>query len=251
VPHHGFDLVDPRERFSAGRFAALARTCIDEIQRRGAVPVLAGGTGFFLRALTNPLFEEPFRAPELKEAVKTYLSGLEPDELRRWAAVLDPEAAARLADRQRLARVIEIVLLTGRTLAWWQRNAPAAAPAIDPRVFVLDLPRDVLYARIDARVDTMIGQGLVSEVRDLVACYGASAPGLNATGYVELIPYLRGERSLDEAAALIRQATRRYARRQTTWLRHQLPPHAVRVDATGTVAGIVDAMLVQMDRNPT
>ncbi|MGH7448763.1 MAG: tRNA (adenosine(37)-N6)-dimethylallyltransferase MiaA, partial [Longimicrobiales bacterium] len=121
---------------------------------------------------------------------------------------------------------------TGRPLGWWQRTAAPAAPAIDPRVFVLDLPRGELYRRIEARVDAMIDAGLVSEVQSLMECgYDESAPGMNATGYIELMPHVRGERTLDEAVALIKAATRRYARRQTTWLRHQLPAGVVRLDA--------------------
>ena len=132
-------------------------------------------------------------------------------------------------------------MMTGRSLDWWQRTAPAAAPAIDPRVFVLDLPRDVLYRRIEARVDAMLDAGLVAEVRTLMARgYDEAAPGMNATGYVELIPHVRGERTLDEAATLIRAATRRYARRQLTWLRHQLPPGAEWLDAQATAGDLAD-----------
>lgn len=235
VPHHGFDLVDPDERFNAGRFADLAREWIAAIRGRGRIPVLAGGTGFFLRALTHPMFEEPRLDPALKESWKRYLAQLPADELDRWLRGLDPDTAVRAGDRQRQARAIEVAMLTGRTLGWWQRAAPPAAPAIDPRVFVLDLPRDVLYRRIEARVDAMIDTGLVPEVRSLMERgYDEAAPGMNATGYIELIPHIRGRRSLDEAIALIKAATRRYARRQSTWLRHQLPPGAVWLNADAT-----------------
>ena len=232
VPHHGLDLIDPDERFNAGRFAALARGWIADIRRRGRVPILAGGTGFFLRALTHPMFEEPRLEPEAKEAWKRYLAGMPTEEIERWARRLDPDAAARAGDRQRLARVVEVVMLTGRTLGSLQRQAPPVAPPVDARVFVLELPRDVLYRRIETRVDAMIRAGLPAEVRALMERgYDEAAPGMNATGYVELLPYLRGERSLEDAAALIKAATRRYARRQITWLRHQLPPGAVRLAA--------------------
>lgn len=245
IPHHGFDLVEPDERFNAGRFAALARGWIDDIRARGRTPVLAGGTGFFLRALTNPMFEEPALDPALKESWKRYLAALPVEELARWARVLDPAAVERVTDRQRLARVVEIAMMTGRTLAWWQRTAETA-PAIDPRVFVLDLPRAELYRRIEARVDAMIDAGLPGEVRALaLRGYDESAPGMNATGYIELAPHVRGERSLDEAVALIKAATRRYARRQMTWLRHQLPPGSTWLDATDPIADIARRIVRQ------
>ena len=123
-------------------------------------------------------------------------------------------------------------MLTGRPLSWWQRQGPGEAPAIDPQVFVLDLPREALTARIDARVDAMIAAGLVDEVRTLLAAgYDERAPGMNATGYIELIPCIRGERSLQQAVELIKAATRQYARRQRTWLRHQLPAGVIRLEA--------------------
>jgi tRNA dimethylallyltransferase len=240
VPHHGFDLVDPDERFNAGRFAAFARTCIRQIGERGGVAVLAGGSGFFLRALTHPLFEEPVLDEGRKELWKQYLSELPVGTLRRWAGALDTEARGD-EDRQRLARRIEIALLTGRPLGWWHAHAPPAAAAIDLPVFVLDLPRAELYRRINARVEAMADAGLVAEVRALMERgYDERDPGMNATGYIELIPHVRGARPLDEALELVRRATRRFARRQLTWLRHQLPERTIRVDAARPAAEVAD-----------
>lgn len=233
IPHHGIDVVTPDQRFNAGRFASLARRLIGEIAERGRVPILAGGTGFFLRALTHPLFDEPPLDPARKEFWSDYLAGLGPAELARWAAALDASAGVRPTDRQRLARVIEVAILTGRPLSWWQRNAPAREPAIDPMSVVLDLPHVMLVRRIEDRVDAMIRNGLVAEVRQLLEQgYDERSPGLNATGYIELVPHLRGERSLDEAVELIKAATRQYARRQRTWLRNQLPAGTRWLDAT-------------------
>jgi tRNA dimethylallyltransferase len=232
VPHHGFDLVDPDERFNAGRFAAFARLTLGDIRSRGRVPILAGGTGFFLRSLTHPLFEEPPLDESRKERLKKYLAGMDTAELGRWAAALGSAESVRPTDRQRLARLIEVALLTGCPLSWWHQNATSAEPAIDPLVFVLDLPRDVLVRRIDDRVHAMIEQGLVDEVAALLERgFDEADPGFNTTGYIELIPYCRGERSLDEVVEMVKVATRRYARRQRTWLRRQLPPNARWLDA--------------------
>ncbi|HSJ05865.1 MAG TPA: tRNA (adenosine(37)-N6)-dimethylallyltransferase MiaA, partial [Longimicrobiales bacterium] len=182
VPHHGFDLVDPNERFSAGRFADLARSLIADIGGRGRVPILAGGTGFYLRALTEPMFEEPAADESRREAWKRYLSGLALPELARWAGRLDPGAAGRLRDRQRLARAVEVAMLTGRPLSWWRDHAPSRTPPIDPVVTVLDLPRGILVRRIEDRVDAMIRRGLADEVRSLLQRgYGPDDPGLRTT----------------------------------------------------------------------
>jgi tRNA dimethylallyltransferase len=243
IPHHGFDLVTPGERYSAGHFARDARSWIASIRSRGRVPILAGGTGFFLKALTEPLFEEPPLPAGRREALKRWLQRLAPDELRRWTAALDPASLRRGGGRQRLARALEIVLLTGRTLAWWHRNAPPAEAAVAVLPCVLELPRDELYRRIDARVLGMMEHGLADEVRGLRrAGYGAGDPGMNATGYSELLPCLAGEYDEAEAIARIQRATRRYARRQTTWFRNQL--HAARwLDASRPRAELAAAVV--------
>jgi tRNA dimethylallyltransferase len=244
VPHHGFDLVNPDERFNAGRFAELARSWIAAIRTQGRVPIIAGGTGFFLRALTHPLFAEPVLPQSEKERWKGFLRTLDTAALARWASALDPVARVRPSDRQRLARVIEVAVLTGRPLSWWHDAAPPAAPPIDPLIFVLDLPRDVLYRRIEERVDRMAEQGLAAEVRALLdAGYDERDPGMNATGYIELVPYFRGEYSLPHALALVQAATRRYARRQHTWLRHQLPSGVCRLDATSGPSELADTIV--------
>ncbi len=246
VPHHGLDLVDPDERYSAGAFARDARRWIDEIRARGHVPVLAGGTGFFLRALTHPLFREAEIDPPRRERLKRWLRGRPEAELHRWLERLDPASAAALAQaggRQRLARALEVALLSGRPLSWWHAHAPAEAPPLALRVYVLDLPRAELYRRTDERVHQMLAAGLEREVRGLVARgYDERAPGLNATGYVELLRYLRGETSLETAVDAIQRATRRFARRQLTWLRHQLPADAVHLDALRPPDQLADAI---------
>lgn len=234
VRHHGLDLVDPSEYYSAGRFARDARRWIAEIRARGRVPVLVGGTGFFLRALTDPMFEEPELDPERRGALRRFLGGRTRGELERWVRALDPARAevAVAGGRQRATRAIEMALLSGRPLSWWHAHAPAAALPLRAVVIVLVLPRAVLYERIDRRAAEMLDGGLVDEVRRLLrAGYDRGSPGLDATGYREVVAYLRGEMSRQEALVRMQRATRRYARRQITWLRHQLPAHAVRLDA--------------------
>lgn len=240
VPHFGLDLVDPDERFSAGEFARRAREWIGEISERGKVPVLVGGTGFFLRALTHPIFGEPPLDIGRRAALESWLEAQPTDVLGRWLGVLDPEGGAALANRggrQRLVRSLTLPLLTGQTLGWWHRHAPPEAPPLLPVSFVLELPPERLRQAIDERVSRMAAEGLPEEVRGLVdAGYHGKDPGMNATGYVEMLPWLRGEIDLDSALDHIRRNTRAYARRQRTWFRHQLPPGAERLDATRPVA---------------
>lgn len=246
VPHHGLDLVDPGERYSAGRFARDARRAITEIRARGRLPLLVGGTGFFLRALTHPLFREPAMDPARREALGERLDALPPGEPARWLAALDPESAARLQEgggAQRVLRALEVSLLTGRPLGWWHEHQPGPPP-LPLRVFVLDLPRDTVYERINARVDAMLQEGLAEEVRGLLdAGHAPGEPGMNATGYPQMAAHLSGGLTLDEATERIRRATRRYARRQITWLRHQLPPDAVWLDGTRPMDELVEEVV--------
>ncbi|CAN5682494.1 tRNA (adenosine(37)-N6)-dimethylallyltransferase MiaA [soil metagenome] len=243
VVHHGLDLVTPDERYSAGRFARDARGWLEQIRRRGRTAVLAGGTGFFLRALMSPLFDEPALDAAVRDRLDRFLQDLPATHLARWATALDPVGADRVGDRQRHARLVEVALLTGRPLSWWHEHAAPAAAPVTPAVFVLDVPRDVLVQRIEARVDAMIAAGLADEVRGLLdAGYDERDPGMNATGYIEMIPHVRGTRSLDEAAAMIRTATRQYARRQRTWLRNQLPPTAWWLDGGRPLDALADDM---------
>jgi len=235
IPHHGIDLVEPSERFSAGEFGRYAREKIAEIRERGRVPMLVGGTGFFLRSLTHPIFREPEMDPEARERLHAELAPLDDAALLARLREADAEAAERLSawgGRQRILRALEVPLLTGHTLSWWHRNSPPEAPPVAVLPFVLQVPRELLLARVDARVEDMVRAGLLEEVRGLVERYGEGAPGLNAHGYAELIPFLRGERSLEEALELVRRNTRAYTKRQLTWFRHQLPEGAVWLDAT-------------------
>lgn len=234
IPHHGLDLVDPDRRYSAGQFARDARRWMGEIRDRGRVPLLVGGTGFFLRALMRPIFAEPPMDEERRRALRAYLRAQPRERLARWVRRLDPGRANLAVEGgpQRMSRTLEIVLLTGHPLSWWHRRAPADGEGAEGVVVVLELPRAEVDRRIDARVPRMIERGLVAEVRALLERgFGPDAPGMSATGYREIARHLEGECTLEEAVEEIRRSTRRYARRQLTWLRHQLPPNACRIDA--------------------
>ncbi len=233
VPHHGVAFLAPTERYSAGRFARLAREWIAGIQDRGHTPVLAGGTGFFLRALLEPVFREPFLQEDRRAALRRWLASLETDRIRGWTSRLDPALSQRLGelDRQRAARSLELSLLTGRPLSWWQRHGEPEASAIPMLVYALDLPPDLHRARIAERTRELVEGGWLEEVRALEAAGLTDAPSFNAVGYREMLALAHDDLSQTEALARINRATWSYARRQRTWFRHQLPPDAVRLDA--------------------
>ena len=247
VPHYGIDIADPDEGYSAGRFADDARAWIADIQARGKLPILVGGTGFFLKALTEPMFREPELPLSNRTELRAWLAARSTEDLQRWLGTIDPESAESLRNaggRQRKTRALEIALLTGHPIGWWHRLSPALEPPLTPLVFVLQLPRDQLYARINQRVRDMIAAGLVREVEELLRCgYDQNAPGMNATGYIELIPFLRGQVDLASAIDAIQRATRRYARRQETWFRHQLPAGAHMLDARQSVSQLVETIM--------
>lgn len=233
VPHLGLDLVDPGERYSAGRYARDAAGWLGALapDRR---PLVVGGTGFYVRALVDGLFREPPMDPERRDRLRAWLATL--PGLATWAVRLDPGYTG--GGRQRAARAVEVALLSGRSLSWWQAHARASGVLV-PWTVRLTVPRAVLRRRIAARTRAMLEAGLVDEVRAALARgVRPDAPGLDAVGYREVTQML-GDR-LDAAAleGAIVTATVRYAKRQETWFRHQLAGEVVTLDATREPAAI-------------
>jgi tRNA dimethylallyltransferase len=231
VPHHGIDLVEPGQRYSAGHFARDAAGWLGAIRNRGRLPLVVGGTGLYIRALAEGLFHEPPLDPARRRALDAFTARLEPLELLRWAGRLDRSFAG--GGRQRASRAIEIALLTGRPLSHWQAAARAGA-AIDPWYVVLTVPRPVLHQRIARRAEEMVRRGLIEEVAAVLAeGHPADAPGLDGIGIREAVEYLHGRRPRESVAEAIATATRQYAKRQQTWFRHQLAGSAaVTLDAS-------------------
>jgi tRNA dimethylallyltransferase len=199
----------------------------------------------------DPIFAEPPLDAARVDALRGWMRGLGRDALARWVAALDPERAA-LAEEggpQRLSRTLEVALLTGRPLSWWHRHSPAEADGLPGVVVVLDLPRDEMDRRVDARVSAMVAEGFVEEVRALLAAgFSESAPGMTGTGYREVAAHVRGEVSLEDAVERVRVSTRQVARRQLTWFRHQLPADAVRLDATAPADALAEQALAAFER---
>jgi len=220
VPHLGLDLIAVGERYSAGRFAADAAGWIADVRGSARTPVVVGGTGFYIRALGEGLFQEPDLDPDAREALRDWTDGLDTGALVRWAGRLDPRFGG--GGRQRAARAIEVALMTGYPLSHWQEVARETG-AIRPWYIHLTLPRDVLHRRIAERADRMLKQGLVEEVRRVLATGVApDAPGLDAVGYREVVAAERGQLAWADVRQTVVIATRQYAKRQETWFRNQL-----------------------------
>src|SRR5207247_1951754 len=166
VPHLGLDVVEPGERYSAGRFARDAAQWLGQIRDAGRHPVVVGGTGLYVRALAEGLFHEPPLDQARRERLRAWAAALTPTRLAHWAARLDRRFAG--GGRQRAGRAVEVALLTGRGLSWWQEHARETG-AMRPWYIQLSLPRDVLHRRIAQRVDEMLAKGLVDELRRILA----------------------------------------------------------------------------------
>ena len=243
VPHRLYGVLDGAVAGSAAHWATLARAAIAEAHAAGRLPILTGGSGLYLRTLVDGIAEVPPIDPQVRAAVRSLGSAV------AHAALLseDPPAAARLGvhDRQRLQRALEVVRSTGRPLAAWQATAAGGiAATVDVRAVVVDLPRDVLRARCDARFDTMMAGGALDEVRDLAARrLDPGLPVMTAIGVPPLLAHLAGELDLVTASAAARHATRHYAKRQQTWFRNQTPDW-IRVagDDPRAADGIVGAL---------
>ncbi len=229
VVHHGIDIVDPGVRYSAGRFAKSAPDWIEEARGRGRQPVVAGGTGLYIRALVDGLFVEPPLDSASRAEIQEWAQALDARELIRWASRLDADFGG--GGRQRAIRAIELVLLTGKPLSYWQETARETG-AVEPWYVVLTVPRQVLNQRIERRAHEMVQRGLIEEVAAVLSeGHDPNAPGLDGIGMREAVEYLHGKLSRDSVADAIATSTRRYAKRQETWFRHQLRGDQLILDA--------------------
>lgn len=247
APHRLYGHVDAAVNFSAGAWVADAAKALDEAKAEGRLPIFIGGTGLYFKALTAGLSVVPPIPAEVREAVRARLERNGVEALHAELVRRDPRAAERLnlRDRTRIARALEVVEATGRSLLDWHREGqPPLLPKDSFRAVFLAPERDELYARIDARFDAMLGAGALREVERLAARHlDPLLPAMKAHGVPALIRHLRGELSLEQAAGIGRADTRHYAKRQFTWFRHQLPEFEwVKLEeARGWLAAIVNA----------
>lgn len=224
VPHHMLDVADPTENFSVARYQEMAEQVFREIHARGHQVLLVGGTGLYLRALRNPMAMGDVGSDEaLRDELQMLADAPEGKQrLHDMLAEVDPDTAARLHlnDVRRAIRALEVYRLTGVPFSK-QPQVEAETP-FDYRVATLTMDRAVLYQRIEQRVDQMLRDGLVNEVKDLLdRGVPATAQAMKGLGYKEMVPYLRGEYDLDKAVYELKLGTRHYAKRQLTWMRRE------------------------------
>jgi tRNA dimethylallyltransferase len=227
VPHHLIDIVDPAEVFTAGAYAQAARAILSQIAQRGHVPIVVGGTGFYLRALLDGLFPGPTR----DQALRDHLARREtrrPASLHRLLSRLDPQAAARIHsnDRPKLIRALEVRLLRGKPISEMFQEGRDPLTGFRPVKIGLSPPRDLLYDRLNARAGRIFRSGLIEEVRAILASgVPADAKPFESLGYKQALDVLQGRLTEQEAIASTQQQTRRYAKRQTTWFRKEHGVH--------------------------
>ena len=241
VPHRLYGTVPAAEAYSVGRWLGDVGSAIAEAQREGRLPILVGGTGLYFKALTEGLAPVPDIPAEIRSYWRERSDELGRDALHDELAARDPAMAARLgpADPQRIVRALEVIDATGMSLAEWQGGdaAPLLAPG-DALRLVIAPEREPLYAAIDARFDRMIERGVLDEVRALLALkLDPGLPAMRAHGVCELVAYLSGGLSREEAVAKAKTESRRYAKRQMTWLRRFMSDWDWFPDAAAAIEG--------------
>ncbi len=224
VPHHLIDIIEPGERYSAFRFIGDATRVIGEIRRRGNLPLLVGGTGLYLRALTDGVVEIEQEDMLIRQHLEAEMESLGPEAMHDRLKQIDPLEATKMHpnNRVRVMRALEIFALTGKTKSELTASGSYRKGEFLFQYFCLNPERSSLYQRINLRVEEMVAAGWLEEVERLVK-EGKADPvrRANIIGYGELLDVLDGRSSLTEALSIIKQATRRYAKRQVTWFKRQ------------------------------
>jgi tRNA dimethylallyltransferase len=238
VPHEGIDVAAPTERWSAPKWASAAGQWIRRAREARRVPLVVGGTGFYVRALVDPVFEEPPLDPGQRAVVAARLGELDTAALRAVVQQVDPPRA--VLGRTQLLRALEVYELTGTPLSEWHRRSPRPA-CFSARYLLLEQGPADLDRRLASRLDAMLRDGWLQEVVRLSREVPEGAPAWQATGYHALRQVVSGARDLSSARDQILTATRQYAKRQRTWFRHQLlAGNVTRLDATAPMEALVE-----------
>ena len=235
VPHHMIDVADPREDYSVSRYCKDAAPIVEDIVSRGKVAIIAGGTGLYMDSLIRGNDFAPFPSTGVRERLERQADAEGLEAMRSWLQSIDPEAEARIQDRKRLLRALEVYLETGETITEHNRRTQALPPRFTPLWLGLDFEnRQSLYSRIDLRVTHMLEAGLLQEIRSLLQSgVPDSATAMQAIGYKEFVSALNGHGTVEAAADSVRQSSRRYAKRQLTWFRRNPAVHwLIREDET-------------------
>lgn len=229
VVHHMLDVADPCEDFSVSRYCEMATPILDNILARGKTAIIAGGTGLYMDALIRGNSFAPCPSTGVREKLEDEADKVGMEEMLARLASVDPESAARLhlRDRKRILRALEVYHETGKTITEHNRMTQQIPPRYTPLWFALeDQDRQTLYDRIDRRVEKMLEDGLLNEIRDLLnKGIPENTTALQAIGYKEFISAVKGNCTIEEATALVQQSSRHYAKRQLTWFRRNKAIH--------------------------
>ena len=235
VPHHMIDVAEPREDYSVSRYCKDAAPIVEDIVSRGKTAIIAGGTGLYMDSLIRGNDFAPFPSTGVRERLERQADAEGLEAMRSWLRSIDPEAEARIQDRKRLLRALEVYLETGETITEHNRRTQALPPRFTPLWLGLDFEnRQSLYSRIDQRVTHMLEAGLLQEIRSLLQSgVPDTATAMQAIGYKEFVSALNGHGTVEAAADSVRQSSRRYAKRQLTWFRRNPAVHwLIREDET-------------------
>ena len=221
IPHHMIDVAEPDEDFSVSRYCEMAAPIVDDIISRGKTAIIAGGTGLYMDALIKGNSFAPCPSTGCRERLEAQADEMGMEYMQSLLQRIDPEAAARIHDRKRLIRALEVYYETGETITAHNLKTQSIPPRYDPLWIGLDFEnRAELYRRIDSRVEIMLEMGLVEEIQSLLARgIPSKCTAMQAIGYKEFVAALAGGCTIDEAAAQVQQSSRRYAKRQLTWFR--------------------------------
>ncbi len=222
VAHHLVDIVDPDQPFDAARYVDMGRKILDSLHRRDVLPLVVGGTGLYIKALVHGLFQMPPTNLETRRRLKDLAHSQGSQAMHRKLAECDPEAAARIHanDVFRIVRALEVFAATGKPLSRLHRQHRFGEAPYDVLKIALNMDRETLYHRIDTRVEAMVAQGLIEEVHQLLARgYTGQLRSMQSLGYRQILDHIQGRLTRPEAISQIKRDTRRYAKRQMTWLR--------------------------------
>ena len=248
VPHHLIDCVDVDQPFSVAEYQRLADVATTEIWERGKGTMAVGGAGLYFRGLIDGLFEGPGADAEIRAKLQREAAEHGNAALHERLRQCDPETADRVHpnNRVKVIRALEVYELTGKPISALQEQWKRNKPRYPFRAFGLDMPREALYRRIEDRVDRMVEIGLIEEVKGLLdQGYPRDCVAMQSFGYKELIDYLDGVRTFDEAIALLKQNTRRFAKRQLTWFRNDPRIDWLDVSQFSSMQGIMDNLLAK------
>ena len=229
IPHHMLDVAEPWEDFSVSRYCELATPIVEDILSRGKTAIIAGGTGLYMDSLIQGNAFAPFPSTGVRERLEAQADAEGMEAMLAWLRSLDPDSAARLhlSDRKRILRALEVYLETGETITAHNRRTQALPPRFRPLWLGLDFAdRGELYRRIDLRVEEMLRQGLLEEIRELLASgIPPKCTAMQAIGYKEFVDVLQNDAPLEQAVEEVKKSSRHYAKRQLTWFRRNKALH--------------------------